>query len=140
MIRSLTRQLEPEWDETSRLEAEALARYRTEVHSDGCGLHPAILDRSDVYKFEYVEEKCPACASRDKYRRMLAERDKKDAEVSKDMPARSPRRSDGRRILLRPVGADDATTPRNAAVADAPSSGPAKKSPARARMTKKKGG
>lgn len=102
MVRSVTRQVESEWDETQRALAEGLAQHGREVHSDGCGLHPAILDEPDLYRFTYSEDDCPACASRDIYMRTLAERDQKWLEQHKNLPIRVKRPSDGRRIRLVP--------------------------------------
>ena len=113
MVRSVTRQLESEWDDVSRAEAEGLARYHAEVHSDGCGLHPAILAEPDVYQFKYDEQHCPACAAKARTMRMVADQDSKTAEKFKEASASAKRPYDGRRLLLR------AKTPEEIAAAAA---------------------
>lgn len=102
MVRSVTRQVQSEWDENQRALAEGLAQHGREVHRDGCGLHPAILAEPDIYRLTYAEDECPACASREVYKRVLAERDQKWLEQHKHLPVRVKRPSDGRRIRLVP--------------------------------------
>lgn len=112
MVRSITRQVESEWDDTERGLAEGLALHDRQVHSEGCGLHPAILAEPDIYRFTYEEDHCPACASATLYGRVLGERDQKWAERYKDMPVKMTRPSDGRRISLVPVVPSDFTPQR----------------------------
>lgn len=101
LARSVTRQVESEWDETNRALAEGLAKHDREVHSDGCGLHPAILAEPDVYRFKYDDtEHCPACSSRARYLRIVAEQDQQWLEKHKDVAASAKRPSDGRRTRL----------------------------------------
>lgn len=100
MVRSTTRQVESEWDDTGRGLAEGLALHDRQVHSEGCGLHPAILAEPDLYRFTYEEDQCPACASAAVYGRSLADRDQKWQERYKDMPVKMTRPSDGRRVSL----------------------------------------
>lgn len=107
MVRSVTRQVESEWDDTERGLAEGLALHDRQVHSEGCGLHPAILAEPDLYRFTYEEDQCPACASAAVYARTLGERDQKWHEQHKEMPVRVVRPSDGRRISLVPVNPTD---------------------------------
>ena len=48
------RQVESEWDDTNRALVEGLALHDRQVHSDGCGFHPAILAEPDIYRYLLV--------------------------------------------------------------------------------------
>ena len=100
----MTRQIEPEWDDATRGQIEALARYLAEVCE--CGFHKSVLDEFDKHDFAIEERFCPACAAFARTARVLAERD--DKATPKDQhgnPAwdgpREERPDDGRHLYVR---------------------------------------
>ena len=99
--------VEPEWDEHTRSLMEGRAQYEAERHSDGCGLHPAILERPDLYKFTFEDTHCPACAKVAAYARHQAEQDERADKHLKNAPAQIARAGDGRHTRLRLMTADE---------------------------------
>ena len=100
----MTRQIEPEWDDNTRGQAEALARYLAEVCE--CGLHKSVLDDYANRHMTFDERYCPACAAIARYARVVADRDDKDTpKDAHGSPAwnspRDKRPDDGRHIFVR---------------------------------------
>lgn len=74
-------QAEPEWDDDQRNRMLALMEYEAGVHS--CGFHRSLaFDMSNGFTFEF--ETCPVCAGRDRFERVVSERDKREREAAGD--------------------------------------------------------
>lgn len=105
LIRSITRQLEPEWDDLTRSRVEGLARFEDES-CPGCGLHASILADPEHNHFTFEERLCKVCASTATYGRVLASRDELVRKsLGEDAPPTEPRPDDGRHLYLRPLTA-----------------------------------
>lgn len=109
LVRSITRQVEPEWDDHSRALAEALERYDKDC-CPGCGTHSSIEYESTHLTFE--ERFCGFCADQERHARVIAERD--DAETPRDKDGhlawpdvRARRPADGRHLFIRPLNRDE---------------------------------
>ncbi|HET7386454.1 MAG TPA: hypothetical protein VFJ19_07290 [Nocardioidaceae bacterium] len=102
LVRSVTRQLEPEWDETTRLRAEGLARYEAE-RCPGCNLHSSILADPEANRFTFEERFCEVCKGQDVMGRVIARNDEKASKSLRDAPPIVPRPGDGRHVYLRPL-------------------------------------
>lgn len=76
----MTSQIEPEWDDATRSQAEALARYLAEVCE--CGFHKSVIDNWGNRHFTFEERFCPACAAVARYGRVVSYRD--DAATPKN--------------------------------------------------------
>lgn len=61
VIRSITRQTEPEWDAESRALAEALALHDRGLCA-GCGIHKSFREHPEDHVFGVEEEPCAICA------------------------------------------------------------------------------
>lgn len=95
---------EPEWDDTSRDELLALARYELEVHS--CGYHSSLThDPANV--FMPTEDTCPVCKGRDAFARIQHDADQKAEKAAGDDPRKS-RPGDGRTTYMRLLPPDEA--------------------------------
>lgn len=111
MVRSVTRQIEPEYDDVTRGLVEGLQRHDQEC-CVGCGTHKSVRDHMDQHHFTFEEDHCEVCASQASYARVVAERDNertpKDQNGSPrwDSP-RTPRPDDGRHIFLRRMTAEE---------------------------------
>lgn len=110
LVRSVTRQTEPEWDDAARNLAEGLARYDAEL-CPGCGIHPVIHD-DPRNAFTFDARFCNVCASQDVYGRVIAEADDKATPKDsngqpKQLPAKAPRPSDGRFVFMRRMSDDE---------------------------------
>lgn len=99
MARSVTRQLEPEYDEVTRARVEGLAQHDAEAHT--CGLHPSVVNNLGALTFE--DDYCPVCAKRDAYQRFLSEQDEAWEKAHPNADPKAPRPSDGRSTRLRPL-------------------------------------
>lgn len=106
MVRSVTRQIEPEWDAQSQQVAEGLSRYDDEC-CQGCGLHKSILDDPEHNAFTFEERICKVCAGQEVYGRTVAERDEKARQAAKDRHPHDPRPSDGRHIIMRRLSEEE---------------------------------
>lgn len=95
----MTRQVEPEWDETMRQRAAGLAQHDAEAHT--CGLHPSIAGNLGALTFE--DTACPVCAKQAAYARVLAAADEEWEQRNPDADPKVPRPSDGRSTRLRPL-------------------------------------
>lgn len=111
MVRSVTRQIEPEWDDDTRNLVDALALHDMQCCA-GCGTHKSVRDNLDDHHFTFEEDHCEVCAARARYSRVVAERD--EDEIPRDQngkPAwsgpRDPRPDDGRHIYLRRMTATE---------------------------------
>lgn len=107
MVRSVTRHLEPEFDDDTRNVLEGLALHDRQL-CPGCGLHESV--HNDLPGITFEDRFCDVCKSQDVYARVLAERDE-DA-VKKDgkgqpikQRADAPQPADGRHVYLRPLSA-----------------------------------
>lgn len=111
MVRSVTRQIEPEYDESTRTMVEGLRVYDLDCCS-GCGTHRSIADNLDEHHFMFEERVCPVCVEQAKYARIQAERD--DEQTPKgtngvprwDSP-RTQRPTDGRHTFLRRMSPEE---------------------------------
>lgn len=109
LVRSVTRQIEPEWDDDTRGLVEGLARYDADC-CPGCGMHKSILDDFENHHFTFEERFCPACIDQATYGRVLAERDEEATPKDKQgAPAwdgpRARRPDDGRHVFVRQLTA-----------------------------------
>lgn len=105
MVRSVTRQIEPEYDELTRRQIEGLERHDAEC-CPGCGLHKSILDDFDNRHYTFEQRECPACAAQARYARVVVDQDDKATPKDKNgSPAwdspRTPRPDDGRHLHVR---------------------------------------
>lgn len=99
-MRSVTRQVEPEWDSYYFGLVLGLDRYDNDC-CPGCGLHKDIVADPDRNRFEFDESHCSVCAAQALKQRLLAETDEDWDTKHKDAPARRTRPSDGRHVRLR---------------------------------------
>lgn len=100
VVRSTTRQVEPEWDDDARGLAEGLARYEVEV-CPGCNIHPVVVDELGALTWE--DRLCKVCRSGAVHGRV---RSADDSEWEKAHPNASPREArpgDGMHSSLRPM-------------------------------------
>lgn len=74
IIKSTTRQVEPEWDAESRALAEALAEYDRGC-CPGCGVHRSLRDNPEDHVFAIDESDCTICAYVDRHARRTSARD-----------------------------------------------------------------
>lgn len=111
----MTRQIEPEWDDATRRQVEALAQHDREV-CPGCGMHESILADPEHNAFTFEERLCKVCAGQDAYGRVVAEKDDWALEDLGEKPksrdeiqkwAMRPRPGDGRHIYLRGMTPDE---------------------------------
>jgi hypothetical protein len=75
---------EPEWNDTARAFALALAEHDRGV-CPGCGIHKSILD-DPAYQFEVKDEVCRVCRQRDVHDRISHERNAAVVARFKDGP------------------------------------------------------
>lgn len=104
MIRSVTRQIEPEWDDHTRGLAEGLTQYDHECCPD-CRLHESVLNDPERNAFTFDESFCKVCAAQVAYGRWLAAMDAGEAEGKK--PADFAKPGDGRHVRMRRMTADE---------------------------------
>jgi hypothetical protein len=100
MVRSVTRMLEPEWDDATRLSAEALAAVERDS-CPGCNMHSSILADPERNKFTFAEQVCEVCKAQEVYGRVVAARDEADRKRFENAPPSVPRPGDGRHIYLK---------------------------------------
>lgn len=105
LVRSITRQVEAEWDDETRALAEGLERHDREA-CPGCGLHESILADPEHNHFTFEDRLCSVCKGQDMYGRIIADRD--DQEIKRkygdsEPPPNAARPGDGRHIYLRPM-------------------------------------
>lgn len=105
MTRSVTRQVEPEWDDDTRMLVEGLDRYENECCPD-CKFHKSVIEDFANRHFTWDRRDCPVCASIARYGRVLAQQD--DEATPKDQHGhaawsgpREKRPDDGRHLFLR---------------------------------------
>lgn len=99
MVRSVTRMVEPEWDDNTRAQAEDLAALERES-CPGCGLHSSILDDPEHNRFTFEDRVCEVCKAQHVYGRMLAAQDEREGQRFKDASPTIPRPGDGRHTYL----------------------------------------
>lgn len=98
-------QRESRIDDLDRSDLLALAQY--EAETCGCGYHPSVADLDEnVFKPEV--RKCPVCAGKAQWERMLQDEDEAAAKASPNAPGRAPRPSDGRYPYMRLLSPDEA--------------------------------
>lgn len=94
----MTRQVEPEWDDATRVLAEGLKRHDVES-CPGCRIHKSILDDPENNGFTFHDDYCAVCAGQDAYGRWLAAMDADEADGKKPSDFAKP--GDGRHVYLR---------------------------------------
>lgn len=108
-MRSVTRQIEAEWDDETRGLVEGLDQYESDL-CPGCGMHKSIIDDFGNHHFTFEERFCPACAAQSSYGRVLADRDEKATPKDGHGNAtwkspRDERPDDGRHVYVRELSA-----------------------------------
>lgn len=106
LSRSVTRQLEPEYDDATRLLVEGLDRYDKEL-CPGCNLHESVLADPEHNVLTFEEKLCKVCAAQAVYARTLGRKDADAAEQLKGAPPMVPRPSDGRHVTMRRLTAEE---------------------------------
>lgn len=111
LVRAVTRQLEPEWDDASREIAEGLALMESGI-CPGCGLHESILDDPDHNAFTFESRVCKVCESQERHARVLHEKDRDWEKANPDAKATARRPSDGTHVYLRRMSDAEAAARR----------------------------
>jgi hypothetical protein len=106
MVRSVTRPEEPEWDDATRAQVEALALYEGDC-CPGCGLHKSIHENPGAHRLTFGERMCGVCKAKAAYGRAVAHNDELAGKHLQKAPPLVPRPGDGRHIFLRPMTADE---------------------------------
>lgn len=137
--------VEPEWDDAERDKMLGLELYEGQVCGT-CGVHPTRATKDNHY--DVTSEACELCAGLTVRHRQYAAEDEKEEEALKDLPAderaAKRRRSDGRKIRIREISAEEAAqlvAERNAPLGPAavPAPTPANKGPRRTAERPKEG-
>lgn len=108
LTRSVTRQVESEWDDDWRDLALELDEYDSDS-CRGCRTHESVIDAKTPLTFD--ERHCPVCAGQQQYGRYLSERDKQAQQGGAGIDKRAldkalaARPEDGRSIYIRPMSA-----------------------------------
>jgi hypothetical protein len=92
---------EPEFDDGDLERFLALRQYHAGVCS--CGVHESLAaDKNNVFAFEY--RTCNVCKGLAQYQRIAADEAKRIAEQFENQPLINPRPTDGRHLMVRPMG------------------------------------
>lgn len=107
LTRSVTRQLEPAWDDTARGMALGLQRYDDDCCT-GCGLHESVLADPDNNVFTFEDHVCRVCAGVAINGRVVADAHQKaDKKLGDDPSPRARRAGDGHSIKIRRATPDE---------------------------------
>lgn len=113
LVRSVTRMVEPEWDDATRFRALGLRQYDDDC-CPGCGLHQSILDDPDGNVFTFEERTCRVCAAQDVFGRVVADAHEKAKKQMGENPSpRAARPDDGHRIYIRRATRDEVAARRS---------------------------